>query len=425
MKFNKIKRIIALFTLAIILTTSLTACKQTVTLDDSITGENTTQDYPVEIAGVTITSAPDKVAVLSYSLADVILAMGYEASLVLVSDDCTQSDFDTIEKISMDELETLADYGVTFVIAQDLTEEQTATINNLGITLVEIEPAQGRNDFERLYSEVGSVLKGASTGYTQGISTAESIFTSLDDLSRIIPSSDIVITVAMVIDLDGTAITGQTVQDTMMTYSGVTNTFKGSTSVPVDYSSLSISQPDYIFCPEGLKEELMNDENFSSLDAVINGNVYEMPYSYFVSSGRDLVSAATFIAGIAYPELLETESSETELPEVFDEETSSQASEDPESSTDEYETLVKEDISDEIFEMQERLFELGYLAEIEFDGYFGDITLAALNAFQLEAGLTQTNDANNETLVALYASNAPYAPVEEESEESEESSEEE
>ena len=49
---------------------------------------------------VTLNAKPQKVAVLSGSLADVVLAMGYETSLSLASDDCTQSDLQVLPKVS-------------------------------------------------------------------------------------------------------------------------------------------------------------------------------------------------------------------------------------------------------------------------------------------------------------------------------------
>lgn len=75
-----------------------------------------------------------------------------------------------------------------------------------------------------------------------------------------------------------------------------------------------------------------------------------------------------------------------------------------------YNTLSKGDKSDEVVEMQTRLSELGYLSEIP-DGNFGGKTQTAVKIFQQVAGLPITGIADNATLTALYAEDAPSAGV--------------
>ena len=71
-----------------------------------------------------------------------------------------------------------------------------------------------------------------------------------------------------------------------------------------------------------------------------------------------------------------------------------------------YNTLSKDDKSDEVFEMQNRLFELGFLLD-DRDGVFGSKTQTAVKMFQQAAGLEVTGIADNTTLTALYADDAP------------------
>ena len=73
-----------------------------------------------------------------------------------------------------------------------------------------------------------------------------------------------------------------------------------------------------------------------------------------------------------------------------------------------YNTLSKGDKSDEVVEMQTRLIELGYLSD-DADGAFGKNTQTAVKIFQQVAGLTVTGIADNDTLNALYADDAPRA----------------
>jgi len=71
-----------------------------------------------------------------------------------------------------------------------------------------------------------------------------------------------------------------------------------------------------------------------------------------------------------------------------------------------YSTLSKGDKSDEVFDMQTRLWELGFLQDAR-DGAFGGKTQTAVKMFQQVAGLEITGIADAETLAALYAEDAP------------------
>ncbi len=71
-----------------------------------------------------------------------------------------------------------------------------------------------------------------------------------------------------------------------------------------------------------------------------------------------------------------------------------------------YNTLSRGDVSDEVLEMQNRLYELGWLLD-DRDGNFGTQTQTAVKMFQQAAGLEVTGIADSATLNALYADNAP------------------
>lgn len=78
-----------------------------------------------------------------------------------------------------------------------------------------------------------------------------------------------------------------------------------------------------------------------------------------------------------------------------------------------YAALVKDDKSEAVLEMQNRLYILGFLLD-DRDGAFGSKTQTAVKAFQQAAGLPVTGIADNETLTLLYSEDAPrtqYAQV--------------
>ena len=119
-----------------------------------------------------------------------------------------------------------------------------------GVTVLSVEPATDRSDFERLYSQVSSALLGGEAGYDEGIATAQDIFITLDNINRIVPK-DTITTACYLYDLDGSAVTGDMFGSTIMSYAGVTNVFESLEGGTYDFQSLEIANPNVIFCAPG------------------------------------------------------------------------------------------------------------------------------------------------------------------------------
>lgn len=80
----------------------------------------------------------------------------------------------------------------------------------------------------------------------------------------------------------------------------------------------------------------------------------------------------------------------------------------PEPAAETYATLQKGSKGDDVKAMQQRLKDLGYLKG-SADGDFGKGTAAAVTAFQKKAGLPENGIADDATLRALFADDAPAA----------------
>ncbi len=436
-----IKKLSALLLVLILVLSSFAGCKSSVDVDKNGTAD--LQNYPVTVNEVTIDSKPTSVVCLSASLADAILAMGYETSLKAVSEDATQDDFSTLTKVNASDVDAITALSPDVVIAESFSDDMSSKLTEAGVKFVAISASSSRSDFERLYTQLGSVLEGANTGYKKGQETAESIFTSLDDLSRIIPESKTILTACYLYDDESKAATGDTLISTVFEYAGLTNIFKGSENGTFDFENLKIGNPDYIFCDTGVKDKIMSNENFASLKAVTNGNVYEIPSSEIEWQGRTVITTATNIAAVAYPSLTKetsttveysgAESSKQSSEESSKEESSKDESSKEESSKEESskEESSKEESSKEesseatledteglqagldndyskVIEVQEKLAELGYLDD-SYDGFFGDATEEAVKAFQKANGIKDNGVVGDNTLNALNSDNAVKA----------------
>lgn len=395
MKTMKWIRRVAAAAMCALLALSIAACSQPASMESGVI----TQDYPVTINEVTIDAKPQKVAVLSGSLADVVLAMGYETSLALASEDCTQPELEVLAKISAADTAAIVNGGADLVLAETMDDATRAALEEAGVKVLLLSRATNREDFERLYAEVGSALNGTSTGATAGVKAAQKIFSSLDDLARLVPESTTVVTACYISDLSGQAVTGDQLGSVMMSYMGLTNIFKGRTGGTFTYEDLKLSDPTMIFCTEAVRTQILADTQYAELTAVKDGRVYAIDPHYMDWQGKTVYTAALEMMGLAYPEL--TESSEPSVTlDLGTPEPSPSATPAPE-----YEALKQGDESDAVLAMQERLAALGYLTE-EYGGVYGEVTAAAVSAFQAGNGLEETGEADAKTLAKLYSDEA-------------------
>lgn len=357
--------------------------------------------YPVTVAGVTIEQQPQKVLVLSPSIADVIIEINYISQLTAASEDCTQSDLETLNKISSEDISAISSIDCDLII-MDTDEELASKLSDVSVPIVQIDPATSREDFERLYGEVGTAMGGEGIGNDQGVKAAKEIFKLLDDISRE-ASSNIVTTACYLYDTQDRAITGDMFGTVLMTYSGLTNVFTSLSNGTYDFTTLKLQNPNIIFCAPGVKEEIESKSEFADLQAVIDGKIYEIDESCFERQGRTVVTCALQMVEKAFPELQdEVSASVTDPTETID-----STVEDNFSSADvtEYSNLQEYDTGDDVLALQERLTELGYLTET-YDGTYGSYTVQAVKDFQTANDLEETGTADPTTQRILYSSSA-------------------
>lgn len=372
-------------------------------VQDMVATPGTTGEFPVEIGGVTVSARPQKAVVLSPSLADVIVALNCETQLAAGSSDCTQESLLALDKISGDNAQSIIDLGADLVIANELSGGIADALSAAGITVVQIAPAVDREDFERMYSQVASAFLGGGAGADRGIAAAQDIFTTLDDINRIVPK-DKIVTACYLYDTESRAVTGDVFGDTIMSYAGVTNVFRSQTGGVFDFESLKLSDPDAIFCVPGLKDRIMSDSRFADFRAVTSGKVFEMGPEQMEWQGRTVVSATLEISGSCFPELTQEQSMVVTDPtdQIEANVSSAIASSALEADTTNYETLQIGDQNDNVLKMQARLEELGYL-ETEYNGFYGQYTSECVTAFQQVNGLEETGIADAETQRLMYS----------------------
>lgn len=363
-------------------------------------------EFPVEVAGVTISGRPQKAVVLSPSLADVIAALGYETQLAAGSEECTQNSLRSLNKVNGNDPQAVVALGPDLVLAETFSSAMREALEDANIPVLEISPATDREDFERLYAQVSQAFAGGGPGYDAGIQTAQSIFTTLDDINRIVPKERVT-TACYLYDLNGSAVTGDMLGSVIMSYAGVTNVFKSLSGGTYEFESLRISNPDAIFCPPGLASQIREDARFENFRAVQSDKIFEMEPSLMEWQGRTVVTTAYEISAACFPELLENSADNAADPadEINSAVDSMLQSSALEEDTTPYETLQQGDQNEDVLKMQSRLDELGYL-DTEYDGHFGEYTAGCVKEFQRVNGLAETGIADAETQRLLFSNYA-------------------
>ena len=373
------------------------------------------QDFPVTVNEVTIQDEPKGVVVLSPNLAEVIMALGYEMQLCGKGAACTQEDLSVLPDMTLDDPQSILGVGAALVLTEDApSEEQKQGLNAAGIDVVTIAPATSREDFTRLYREVGSCMMGGVKGYERGEKIAEGIFSTIDDISRQIPQTDTPVSVCYLYDVEGGVVTGDTLEGKLIECAGLINAASDGAGNHMDVETLLMVQPQYIFCPTGLKDTLAQTDQYKDLTAVQEGRVYEMDPSLMEWQGNGVISAVSFMAGTVYPSLaegttsLEPEGGESQTPtggnsdmEVGD------VTSDPEQP--EGDSLKLGDEGDAVKNLQLRLAELGYLF-VQPTGLYGEGTQQSIMDFQYVNNLRITGVADEETVNRLFAADAQPRP---------------
>lgn len=392
-----LKKLTALILCAALAFAALAGCRGS----NDISSGAGAQDYPVTIGNVTLKGEPAGAAVLSPNLADVILALGYEAQLKAKSADCTQSDLSVLPDVTADDAEKIKGLGADVVFTDAaLTDAQNGAMQKAGVTVLPIAPASDRKDLQRLYVEVGSALKGAVTGYNKGKDISDGIFQTIDDITRVVPQGGNPVSAVYLYDDAGAAATGDTLQSRLIEAAGLTNSAAGGTGKKFAMKDLLIADPQYVFCAKGVKAKLAASAEYKKLSAVKTGRVYEMDPNLMLLQGEGMVDAVSFMAGTVYPELANTVSGSSSAAE------SSQPSGTVSGADINLNQTLKSGMQgDDVLKLQKRLDELGYMF-MKPTGLFAEGTEQSVKDFQLLNGMTVTGVADPDTLKKIFSNDA-------------------
>ena len=323
-------------------------------------------EYPVKIAGYTFDEKPESIVCLDDSVADILIACGYAELIKARSDECTQEEIEDIKTVGSEKKPDVnkiisANPDVVFV-NKTLSGDVRNKLEEENINVLTMVKAKNNEDLSVLYESICAVAGGDKSGRKKGSEKANSVVTTMGDLQRIIPESDFLMKVCYMYDIEGDVVYDDTFGANLFKYANALNICGHEDGDVIQ--KITLSEPNYIFCDTGVKEQLEKDDVLKNLSAVKEGNVIEIPKNIFERQGNSITQVLSEMIEIMYPalsggnseELSEKTESSEESSEI--EESSEESSEIEESSEESSEIEESSEESSEIEESSEESSEI-------------------------------------------------------------------
>ena len=410
------------------------------------------KNYPVKIANLTIEKEPKSIVVLDPNSADIISYMGYDVKIVGRSREVDQKYLDVAPVMGSavsPSVQDIIDSGATVVFANEgLNDDFKESLEKAGISVVSMSVAETPKQLETNYHTIGKILGGNVDGDEKAASSYEKLISAMEDRkSEASANSAAALDTVCYLyyELGGLRLmTSGTYGDMLLGYTGSVNVAVNIAENKVDVNTLKVANPKYIFyADENTLKAVKADPVLSKLAAVTGGKIMQITKDEMSRQGLTALETLEKMIGFIHPELAKAKATPdsaqtatqpaaqaaTEAATQAAQTAATQAATQPAAATsvaDKYKidlkdlNLKEEDDNDDVKAMQQRLFDLGYVSDKEnITGYFGEISKKAVSEFQKASGIKETGEADNATLVKLFASDAKKTdkPVDESSDE--------
>ena len=370
-------------------------------------------DYPVTVGNVVFDKEPENVVVLSDNIADIILTCGYEGKLAARSDACTRDGLEVLPSVGTPDspdIDKLRELNTTLVLGdQSFDSETKREIEELGAEVLIIKPAVNENEIKTLYSNIASILGGSYSGKIKAMPIAEGIENELDSMKNEIIDRDVISTACYIYSVGGDQFRVAYSKDyasQLFDYAQLTNIALDDDDGYIGIDTLIMSNPETIFCDEGVAEIIAEDSDLQNLSAVMNRKLFTLPRKYLTLQGRTRIQTVDYLIAKTHEFYTQKEV----WPDDFD------ISEIEYTLPQEQEYIPPFEPKENIFytvgetysqiePIEERLIQLGYL-EGEADKTFTQETAEAVKRFQEVNGLEVSGKADYDTLVVLLSNYA-------------------
>lgn len=401
------------------------------------------KDFPVEVANIVIKEKPENIVVLDAPTADIVSYMGY-LDIVGKSDEVDQKWFGFVPSVGTaqnPDVQKIVDSKADIVFAsEELSDTAKNALKEKDIQIITMSHAETPKQLETNYLTIAKILWGKETGQSTGTKSYADLLESFDMIKKEADSAkttDVPETVCYLYYEDGKLkmMSNGTYGDMLLGYTNAVNAAVNINDNLVDVNTLKIANPNYIFyADEETLTQIKANAVLRTLNAVKNNKTLMVSVEEMERQGQTAVDTLHKMVYFIYPQLKPADKNATPDQAATTATTPSTASgtvaavgtttatspsaaQNGGSVAAQYKinitptlSLKLEDENNDVKAMQQRLFDLGYVTDDgNITGYYGEISQAAVKAFQKNNSIAQTGTADNATLAAMFDSSAVKA----------------
>lgn len=236
--------------------------------------------YPFSVNGTEILAQPKKVVCLSPALTEIIYEMGYGNKIIGRSSYCDYpsdvmqaADLGSSANPNIDAIiDLLPDLVIT---STAIASKDTFAMEQAGIKTVLIPAPTTLEGFSSIYTSLGLIFEGMFTGTEKGEDAYSVVSKTLGNTEAVNIGKFVYVTENL------TVAGGDTFESAILSCFG-SNIAKNETGYGFDKAGLIEDQPDIILLSDKYTiDDLLNDEYYSQLDAVIENRVIFISNVYF------------------------------------------------------------------------------------------------------------------------------------------------
>ena len=394
--------------------------------------------YPITIGNTTFDSKPEKVAVLSPNVADIVGQLGMEKDITLVSSDVITSslkDKKTCGTAIEPDTNKIIDNDIEVVLADDnVSDGAIKTLEDNDVKVVQFHYGNTSDDIRTTYSSVGAILNGED-GKSKGKDAYAKLIATLNKYKKGFSKKH---SKEKLLFLEGTGPYTSVIKESwygkLLNFTGTNVITKGVNNSTYDVNMIQSLNPNYLVCGKDTYKSLEDKSTLKKCNFnKSNGHIIIEKEQLKLQGTTALENIEKILQTIDKSTFEKLKATPTKTPKATSEKTTTVSKETttvksttatvPTTTTPKskyplqskykvkftdsaIKTMVLKAENDYIKAMQERLTDLGYLAGGNSTGYFGDMTKTALETFQKNNKLSATGTVDSKTLQVMFSNSA-------------------
>ena len=394
--------------------------------------------YPITIGNITFNSKPEKVAVLSPNVADIVCQLGMEKDITLISSDVitdSLKDKKTCGTAIEPDTKKIIDSDIEVVLADDnMSDGAIKTLEDSDVKVVQFHYGNTGEDILTTYTSVGAILNG-ETGKAKGNEAYTKLMNTLKNYKTEFSKKH---SKDKLLFLEGTGPYVSVIKESwygkLLAFTGTDVVTKDVNNSTYDVNMIGSLNPKYLVCNNDTYKSLENKDTLKKCDfnksnghIIIEKNKLKLQGKTAIENVEKIlqtIDKSTFEKIKTTPTTTVEKTTKGAKSTTASKATTTVTTTTVPTTTKPKEkyplqskykvkftdsaikTMTLQSQNDYNKAMQERLTDLGYLASGNSTGYFGDMTKTALENFQKKNKLSATGTVDSKTLQVMFSSSA-------------------